>query len=52
LEESKKLPVELNKQELEVLINAVGSAQPINKDYEIIQFKLYHKLIFRLNDFK
>lgn len=44
--------IELSKQELEILINAVGSSQPINKDFEILQFKLYHKLLFKLNEQK
>lgn len=52
MEESKKLPVDLDKLELEILVFALSSTQPINKELELKQFQLYHKLKFKLNDFK
>jgi hypothetical protein len=51
LTEGEKIVVELNKFELKVLLNAVGNASPILED-EIILFKLYHKLLFKLNECK
>jgi len=50
--EEVKISVELTKYELEVLIAAIGSANPVNKETEVVQFKLYHKLLFKLNEFK
>jgi hypothetical protein len=43
--------IEFTKEELEVLIKATGSSSP-DVDKEIVQFKLYHKLIFRYNEVK
>jgi hypothetical protein len=45
-----KIIIEFTKDELKILINAVGSSSPILED-EIIQFKLYHKLLFKLNEY-
>jgi len=49
--EELKITVELSKLELQVLVNAVGSSSPVIEN-EIIQFKLYHKLLFKLNEIK
>jgi len=51
LGESDKAIVEFTKLELQILVNAVGSASPSIND-ETAQFKLYHKLLFKLNEFK
>jgi hypothetical protein len=55
LEESKppmELLVAFKKEELEIIIHALSSAQPLNKELEVIQFKLYHRMRFNLNEFK
>lgn len=52
MNEPKKVQIELDEIELEILIYSLGSSQPINKDTEIAQFKLYHRLIFKRNDLK
>lgn len=46
-----KTSVEFTKEELRILVTAVGSASPSKND-EILQFKLYHKLLFKLNETK
>jgi len=50
-EDDKTVTIEFTKEELEVLVKATGSAAP-TVNTEVIQFKLYHKLLFRLNEFK
>ena len=50
-EDDKKVAIEFNRKELEILINATGSASP-SIENEVVQFKLYHKLLFKLNEFK
>ena len=52
MNESKKLPIELSKEELEIIVYALSSTQPINRELEVLAFKLYHKLLFKLNDYK
>ena len=51
MEDLDKVSIPFTKKELEVLIHAVGSAAPIIED-EVVQFKLYHKLVFKLNECK
>lgn len=51
MSEDKTINIELTKQELEVLVKATGSAAPTIND-EVIQFKLYHKLLFKLNELR
>lgn len=46
------MTIELSKEELDIIVFALASTQPINKELEIIQFKLYHRLLFKLNEFK
>ena len=52
MNESKKIILDFSIEELEVLINAIRSSNPTDKDHEVIQFKLYHKLLFKLNENK
>jgi len=51
LEES-KIVVEFSVKELEILIHALGTANPTDKDFEVMQFRLYHKILFKLNENK
>jgi hypothetical protein len=51
LDEPKTVQVDFTKRELEILVKAAGSASP-NLEDEATQFKLYHKLLFKLNEFK
>jgi hypothetical protein len=51
LTDDKKVAIEFTKKEIEILINAAGSASP-SMENEVVQFKLYHKLLFKLNEFK
>ncbi len=44
------MTIEVTKEELQIIINALGSASPVSKELEIVQFKLYHKLFFKLNE--
>lgn len=44
------MTVELTKEELQIIINALGSASPTSKELEVVQFKLYHRLFFKLNE--
>lgn len=62
MEDSKKLEadpllplmvsVDISLIELQILINALGGSQPVNKELEVIQFKLYHRLLFTYNGIK
>lgn len=42
--------IELEKEEIQIIVHALGSAAPVNKELEAVQFKLYHKLLFKLNE--
>jgi hypothetical protein len=50
LGEIKTFEISLNEIELSIIITALSSAQPINKELEITQYKLYHKLLFKLKE--
>lgn len=51
MDDPNKIIIEFTREELQVLITATGSASPSKAD-EIIQFKLYHKLVFKFNEIK
>lgn len=44
--------IQLSKLELQILIYSLGNSQPVSKELEVEQFKLYHKLLFRFNEMK
>lgn len=46
-----KLSVELNKSELFLIVQALGQGQP-PPELEVVQFKLYHRLKFKLTELK
>ncbi len=52
LADIKKIQLELDEIDLSIIIAALSSAQPISKELEIYQFKLYHHLLFKLNELK
>jgi hypothetical protein len=49
MSEESKIMIEFTKFELLIMINALISASPKKED-EVDIFKLYHKLLFRLNE--
>jgi len=50
LAEIKLFQIELDEIELTIIVTALANAQPISKELEIHQFKLYHKLLFKLKE--
>jgi hypothetical protein len=47
-----KLPIEMSKEELEIVIYALASTSPINKSLESLQYLLYHRLNNKLKDYE
>ena len=47
-----KLPIEMSKEELEIVIFALASTGPINKSLESLQYLLYHRLNNKLKDYE
>jgi hypothetical protein len=52
MEEVKKVSVELDEIDLIIITTALASSQPINKELETSQFRLYYRLLFKLNEIK
>jgi len=51
-EDIKTVSISLSKEELSIITYALASSLPFNKEQEVIQFKLYHRLLFKMNDLK
>jgi hypothetical protein len=45
-----KTLISLTRAELQVLVYAIASSQPLTKELEEIQYRLYHRLLQKLND--
>ena len=50
--EERKIILSLTIEELKIIVYSLSSTQPISAELEASQFRLYHKLLARLNETK